>query len=665
MRKQDIFLLLLICTLFYQPIFSQKTNNTWYFGYHGGLDFNTSPPTGIANKLLEPQEPPYYTSTISDTAGKLLFFTDGYQVWNKARKKMAFLNGRWPWTSSDNVLPLICRYPGNDSLYYVFMVGKGTPASQSNGGSGPNAKKLLFVTINIAANGNTGGIVYPQPPAPTNYFNVVTENAAFMLAGTAHCNQKDTWIATISDGVLKNFLVTAAGVNPTPVISNLPVPQSALTEGYSVMKFSANGEKLVIPISSRNQLLVFDFNNQTGSFSNPMTLQVPNPEILSDFELSVSGKKLYYGSYINDEDHPGLELHNIYQLDLDAGSAQQIEQGRYRLNPYPDRGGCPYRCYILKRTLQLGPDGKIYISLRVMETAPLDNTLNVIEFPEQNDVDAYYRLDYVDVKSVYKFVNVSYIRSASFSSVENGIQVRKKICLGMPTAFSLLYSKVDSVKWDFGDPSSAEDNYSREMAPAHFYQALGQYTVKAIIYKACHVDTAVTRISIDPDPIVQIPAFIKDTVVCIGNKLNIDAATPSATTYRWSDGLIYSYRTVDKPGDFIVRAYNACSNDQRQFSVSFEECPCEVFIPSAFTPNNDGRNDNFRPVTQCNAMEYEFKVFNRYGNIVFSSREPNKGWNGKDKGNFINPGVYIWMVQFRNPNNKSLIQRRGTVTLIR
>ena len=107
------------------------------------------------------------------------------------------------------------------------------------------------------------------------------------------------------------------------------------------------------------------------------------------------------------------------------------------------------------------------------------------------------------------------------------------------------------------------------------------------------------------------------------------------------------------------------SEDLKSFTVKFEECPCDVFIPSAFTPNNDGLNDNFRPITKCAAKNYQFKIFNRYGSMIFTTTELNRGWNGKYKNSDQATGVFVWILQYRNPNNNHLTIKQGTVTLIR
>jgi gliding motility-associated-like protein len=536
-------------------------------------------------------------------------------------------------------------------------------------GTSPNSNKLVSLTINVAANFKTGAIVYPPPPVGENYYTVHASNALKLLAGTAHCNQKDTWITTIANGSLQSFLVTPAGISAAPVISPIGASIQMSNSDFTNIRFSANGEKFVIPDIAQNRMLVYDFNNLTGVFSNEQILRLPAGQNLTDMELSVDGTKLYYSSYVVETDGPdvtGVLLYDIYQLDLEAGNATAIENSKFLMNSYPDRGGCTRNnCYDLNRTLTAAPDGKIYVSMRDVGGLELDKKMNVIEFPNKLKIDASYRRNYIDMGLKYRFINVSYIRSGSFSSKENGIQVKKKLCFGLPSEFSLLFTKIDSVKWEFGDPASGTANYSTDFTPQHTYPAVGLYTVKAIIYKNCLTDTATSIISIDPDPIVHIPAFIKDTIACTGNTLFLDAANPAATSYEWSDGLIYSYREIDKPGDFMVKAYNACSNDQRSFTVTFHECPCDIFTPSAFTPNNDGLNDDFKPLTKCYAKDFQFKVFNRYGNIVFTSSELNKGWNGKYKSIPAPAGVYVWMLQYINPNSKQLMRKQGTVTLIR
>jgi gliding motility-associated-like protein len=294
----------------------------------------------------------------------------------------------------------------------------------------------------------------------------------------------------------------------------------------------------------------------------------------------------------------------------------------------------------------------------------VDKRISVIEFPEREKENASYQGGQLVVGNVYRFINVDYIRSGSFSTKKNGIQVRKNICLGLPAEFSLFYSKIDSVKWDFGD-SASQNNFSRSLTPSHNYSSANNYIVTAIIYKSCHLDTAKMEVSIEPDPIIKLPPTIKDTTVCFGNILQMNIVTPNATGYLWSDGFNGVIREINRPGSYRVKAYNACSEDQKTFTVKIEKCPCDFFVPNAFTPNGDGINDEFKPIAKCVGKNYRFKLFNRYGNLIFETNELNKAWNGKFNNSLSPSGVYVWTLEFRNPNDNQLNIRRGTVILIR
>lgn len=655
-KMRKLFLLISIVASSEQIVVGQKINNIWFFGYHTGLDFNSSPPTALDNSLISAAEPPYYISSTCDSNGTLLFFTDGFTAWNGTKQVIPKLSNRWPWTPDDRILSLICPYPASPSLYYLFMVGKS---------SGVNDRKLLYSTINMAGNNGRGELVYPQPSTFDNYYSVLADSVSILLAGTAHCNQRDTWIVTVSHGALNSFLVSSGAVATNAATTALAIPILSLEGGYSNMKFSANGEKLVIPVVNQHQVLVYDFNNQTGVFSNPVLIRLPDKEILEDVELSPTGSKLYYGSYENEMDadaYTGIEIHNVYQLDLATGSASDIENSRYRLNYVPDRSSCIRTCYIIHRTLQLGPDGKIYVSMRYGEN--LDKRISVIEFPEKAKESVSYQGGGLLVSNVYRFINVSYIRSGSFSARQNGIQVRKNTCLGLPAQFSLFYSRIDSVKWDFGD-SASPNNSSTAFTPSHIYTSANDYIVTAVIYRNCHVDTARMQISIKPDPIVKLSPAVRDTIVCLGNKLQVNVSTPYATGYLWSDGYTGAIREFSQQGTIRVMAYNSCSEDQKSFTIKIQKCPCDVFVPSAFTPNKDGINDEFKPIARCAAKNYRFKVFNRYGNLVFETSELNKGWSGEFNNKSLPGGVYVWILEYRSPNDNQLNTQRGTVVLIR
>jgi gliding motility-associated-like protein len=89
-----------------------------------------------------------------------------------------------------------------------------------------------------------------------------------------------------------------------------------------------------------------------------------------------------------------------------------------------------------------------------------------------------------------------------------------------------------------------------------------------------------------------------------------------------------------------------------------------VFVPTGFTPNNDGRNDLLRPIAVgIKNIEY-FNVYNRWGQLVFSTTINGYGWDGKIKGNIQATGTFVWSVKAIDYLGRSYFQK-GTVTLIR
>jgi gliding motility-associated-like protein len=89
----------------------------------------------------------------------------------------------------------------------------------------------------------------------------------------------------------------------------------------------------------------------------------------------------------------------------------------------------------------------------------------------------------------------------------------------------------------------------------------------------------------------------------------------------------------------------------------------EVFVPTAFSPNDDRLNDILRPLGKGIKMVKYFKVYNRYGQLVFESRDMNDGWNGTFKGKLQPMGVYVWMVGAIDIFGR-LMNKNGTTVLI-
>ena len=187
----------------------------------------------------------------------------------------------------------------------------------------------------------------------------------------------------------------------------------------------------------------------------------------------------------------------------------------------------------------------------------------------------------------------------------------------------------------------------------------GVYSVK-VDENGCN-SSAEINVSYITKPIIDLG---RDTTLCVTENLLLDASFP-ASSYQWQDGSSMPQFNVIQSGTYSVNVANTCGNTMGSIVVAYENCACKFYVPSAFTPNNDGKNDVFRPKYECLFSNYELKLFNRWGQLIFVSRNPSLGWDGTYGSQPQPVGTYVWeMVYKDNLTGKSLM-KTGTVVLIR
>jgi gliding motility-associated-like protein len=160
-----------------------------------------------------------------------------------------------------------------------------------------------------------------------------------------------------------------------------------------------------------------------------------------------------------------------------------------------------------------------------------------------------------------------------------------------------------------------------------------------------------------------------DTILCAPAQIELNARWHNGRQYLWQDGSRSALLTVNKTGDYSVQVKdeNGCIKKDT-IKVKIQGCEeCEMYIPSAFTPNNDGLNDVFRALPKCANIGFQhfiMRIYNRWGQIVFASSDVHKGWDGTYKGNSLDTGTYIYYIDYAFKQNKPLSQK-GTIQLIR
>jgi len=183
-----------------------------------------------------------------------------------------------------------------------------------------------------------------------------------------------------------------------------------------------------------------------------------------------------------------------------------------------------------------------------------------------------------------------------------------------------------------------------------------------------YVDTLVTANGCDSIRTLQltvlsqpVPDLGADKNLCVGDSLVLNPGP--FNSYLWQDGSRQNVLTVKQPGFYSVSVTNNCGVGSDE--VLINEGICDVRFPSAFTPNDDGRNDLFKVLGASNLTEYHLSVYNRWGQKVFETNDYTKGWAGKLKGQLQNTGVFVWYCELKKAGSANKISMKGTVLLIR
>jgi gliding motility-associated-like protein len=184
------------------------------------------------------------------------------------------------------------------------------------------------------------------------------------------------------------------------------------------------------------------------------------------------------------------------------------------------------------------------------------------------------------------------------------------------------------------------------------------------------------NIVIDVTPPIKVTTFPYDTIGYPGDKFELKAvaAVPNANIFSWSPATRLSNGNIFNPvvtigniNDDIVYQVTASTaagcKGEGYVRVRVYKGP-DVYVPTGFTPNGDGRNDKFTPFPVGMKSLAYFKVFNRWGQQIFSTTRLNDGWDGTLGGVEQPAGTYAWMIQGLTKDNKT-ITKKGTITLIR
>ncbi|MDP4258824.1 MAG: gliding motility-associated C-terminal domain-containing protein [Bacteroidota bacterium] len=230
------------------------------------------------------------------------------------------------------------------------------------------------------------------------------------------------------------------------------------------------------------------------------------------------------------------------------------------------------------------------------------------------------------------------------------------ICQGSTLSLDADFG-VGTYNWSAIPPQRDDQNQTGQST--YFVYRPGTYSITATVGQCVYKDTL--TVSFNDSLKVSMAG---DTNLCNGEDYWL-RVNGNANTYAWQDSLTTgdTYH-VTVPGFYRVVAQNGCNKDTLSAIVNFTACSCNLLLPNAFTPEGAG-NNHFRALHACRMSEYQLLIYDRYGELVFETKDPETGWDGNFRGARMPAGPYIWSVHYINTDTKQKVFRRGTVLLLR
>ncbi len=614
--------------------------NNWTFGDKALIDFNSNNP--VASVMPGAINLPNGVAGISDESGQLLFFTDGIRVWSSG---FYYLNDATDLMGNNfsSQSSIIVPQPNNPNKYFVFTVDMYIPP--------------VF----------TKGVRYSIIERIDYSWTVTVKNEPLQMSNSQKITSVKTadnsgyWVIIHGFGDAGGdrffvYKIDASGLNLTPVITQTGTSHRGNENnngGY--MKTSPDGTKIALVIPHDGIIEVFDFNANDGSItgwkgSNPGMYNYP-----FGVEFSPDNSKLYVST-----SPLGDNINYLYQFDLN--------QPDFLNNPFivhqfatNQQSGADS----LMGALQLGVDGKIYLAKFRKGVLEKPN-LGVIYNPDRAGAACNYNalngvsnngLSLNGAGSLIGMPNfvTSFLDIPHFSWINH--------CHTKITYFNLRNeANISQINWNFNDGNSS----SSQLQAEYIFSEPGTYTVEVTeTFNGLNFSKS-RDITIFPLPVTDIGEG-SDTIYLLPNStIQLDAG--EFDIYLWEpSGSTGRYFDVTEEGwvKVTVTDLNCCKNSDSVYVVF-----ANIYLPNAFNPNSTvQQNRSFKVMGATSALaKFNFYVFNRWGQLVFETKDPLEGWDGKMKGELAPIGSYAWVVIYESfasslqPAKKTT--QRGTVNLI-
>jgi gliding motility-associated-like protein len=677
--------LLLCCN----TLFAQGENNYWCIGNNKAINFNTSNFSLSTNSLNWGDN----VGEASDAAGNLLFYIgENGKVWNKHHQLMP----NSPIISTPNSSIQYIQILGavnNPLQYYVIFI--------SNDNSNPLSYQLNYTLIDMSLDNSLGDIVLSEKNIvliPSSENNISITRAHDACAGY--------WLVIHRAGTqYEAYKLDANGFSNQPVIS-----QGLLSSTNHTFNFNNTGTRIVNAARYHfnyyyTPIETAEFNATTGQFTNFKIMVTDSDMVWGPFVFSPDDTKLYTKGTQNDN-NPTLLDYGLVQFNIALlPNTNAVQNSLVRLAPRNTNCIQP----------RLGPDGKIYFastysgfcglsvvnqpnvlgtachfdSLNLFPTSPNTITFtllgnNVILSIPSDTVYQHHTLDTILClgSPITLTADTSYqtrLWSTNSTSATETITQSGTYWLKGRRGCTLY---IDTFKVHYQDNSfhlpedtllcQGDSLLLQAHLPANSTIVWNNGSTASLLWiqePGSYYATVTTGGCIQSDTIVitqqkhSLTIKEPDTTICEGMPLTLQALAEPSSFFKWNTGETTDTLTINKAGTYQVTAQNICGTFTDAVVIQQQNCCTPPWLPTAFSPNNDGLNDALSLQFFCPLQtEFYWSIYNKYGENVFETHNPQAIWNGYYKGKLCDMGTYAYVISYKE--NNSTKRFSGTITLL-
>jgi gliding motility-associated-like protein len=188
----------------------------------------------------------------------------------------------------------------------------------------------------------------------------------------------------------------------------------------------------------------------------------------------------------------------------------------------------------------------------------------------------------------------------------------------------------------------------------------GKYTCNA--YKAC--DLFIHDFTLTSKAAISSIELGNDTTICNDRSITIGHEYPDVVSSLWNTGATNCCIIPAETGNYKLEVNNGCTTLIDDIDIEIVPCEDCIYMPTAFTPNADGKNDKLGIITKCPLYSFNLKIFNRFGELVYESKDVSGKWNGLYKGQRADLGVYFYYIQYTSLADLKEHMLKGDITLL-